>query len=119
MDMQIILGMSGGIMAFVEWLKTIFGQIPFYAGLTSLQQSMVLQTVAFLAGIIAAFYGNINVFPSFQGSAGVIATGLLGAVGSAGIHIVYAWLGMRGAVTADLPVKAESVSGRATYAPFM
>lgn len=117
MDIQVVLGLASGVTILVEYVKSLASQVPAYTGLTDMQQSIFLQTLAFVAGIGAAFYMNVNAFPMFPAQSGVIVTGLLSALGSAGIHVVYAWLGMKGGVSAESAAKAQSV-GDPTYAPF-
>lgn len=117
MDIQIVLGLAGGVSILVEYIKSLASQVSAYTSLTTIQQSILLQTVAFIAGVGAAIYMNVNAFPAFPGQSGVVVTGLLSALGSAGIHVVYAWLGMKGGVSAQSAAKVQSV-GDSTYAPF-
>lgn len=117
MDIQVVLGLASGITIFVEYIKSLASQVPFYTSLTTMQQSIILQTIAGLAGLGSAFYMNVNAFPMFPDKAGIVVTGLLASLGSAGIHVIYAWLGMKGGVSASLP--AQTVAGDTTYAPFV
>lgn len=131
--LEVMLMLSGAVVAFVEWIKSVLLQTAVFTSLTQQTQTMILQLIAFVAGCVAAFAANINVltvFPAFATAptwVGVIITGLIASTGSSGIHAVLALIGYRPGVTAEAqsaPPKpqAEGVAAhvvKADYAPFM
>lgn len=121
--LEIMLALSAAVTAFTEFTKGALLQWAFFSGMDEQKQSVVLQGVAFLAGVIAVTNASVNLFPNAPESLGYVLTGTIVSLGSAGIHVVLALLGIRAGVTADreTTVGAQSIGTamRRTYAPFM
>lgn len=118
-----LLMLSAAVVAAVEFVRSAL-QSTAFASLEEQTQSLILQAIAFLAGILAAISAGVNVLtavPAFENApeaVGVILTGLIVSTGSAGIHAFVALLGIRGNVTAETAT-AQGAQRRRTYAPFM
>ncbi len=126
---EAVLLLSGAVVAAVEFIKSVLMGQSWFAALQEQTQSAILQFVAFVAGILAAYSGDVNVFaalPAFASAPswlGVIVTGLIAATGSAGIHALLALIGVRGNVTAEtrstLKAQSADMTSKRSYSPFL
>lgn len=121
--LETMLLLSAAVTAFTEFAKSTLAQFSFFTGLNEEAQSIVLQVIAFAAGVIAAIAGNVNIFPAAPLWLGLVGTGLIAGTGSSAIHTILALLGIRPGVSAEMraaAVKAQADTGsRRTFAPFM
>lgn len=128
--LETLLMVAAAVTAAVEFSKSVLSKSALFSSWTAETQSIILQLLAFVFGVIAAVAWNVNILaelPPFAAApqwAGVVITGLLSATGSAGVHAALALLGTRGGVVAEVQAgapkaQAVGVNSRATYAPFM
>lgn len=121
-----VLLLSAAVTGAVEFLKSVLMTQKWFTNFQDETQSVILQVIAFLAGILAAFSGGVNVFAALPAFAttpswvGIIITGLIAGTGSAGIHALLALIGVRGSVVAQVQTaKAQAAVGKSTYAPYL
>lgn len=120
---------ASAVTGFVLFVKSVLVQFSFFTALDEQAQSLVLQLVAFVAGVFSAFAFEVNALASVPAFAdapyalGVIFTGLVAATGSEGISAILALIGLRGGQAAERQARAYSAdAGRTThndYAPFL
>lgn len=122
--LEAVLALSAAVVAFVEFAKSMLVKSSIFSALDEQTQSIILQLIAFLAGVFAAVSQNINIFPLAPAPLGVIGTGLIAATGSAGIHVILSLLGVRVGVSAEVAHRVDTraqsadVAKRQSYAPF-
>lgn len=126
---EAILVLGSTVFPLVEWLKSGLLQMTWYVSLTEQQQAWLLRLIAAVLGILGAILTQFNAFaidPRFASApvlVGFILTGILSAVPAEGLHILFAWIGLKANVSApkESKVTAQKAGGTigTTYAGWL
>lgn len=121
---ETVLTVSAATTALVEFIKAALLRYAFFATLEEQTQSIVLQVIAAVLAVVSAMAMNANIFPEAASpTVGFILTGLVASLGSAGIHVVLAWLGKQAGVTGTTDIIAQQAGGQTvrkrTYTPWL
>lgn len=124
-----ILLLGSTVFPIVEWIKSGLLQTTWFVSLNEQQQAWLLRLIAALLGIGGAILTSFNAFavdPRFASAPvfiGFLLTGILSVVPAEGLHILFAWGGVKGNVTAskESKVMSQKAGGTisTTYAGFM
>jgi hypothetical protein len=118
---------SGGVVAIVAFVKSLLMQVEAFVNATDQERSLVLQIVAFIAGVALAFTAQVNIlalFPQFNFVSPEVGLAVTGLICSGGSQLFYAVLiFLAGKVIIPPPgdvteTQTVAVRRRGDYVPF-
>lgn len=126
----ILLALSVPIWGLVEYLKSGLVWAGVFDNISEKAQTVILQMIAAFIGIVAAFAWQVNAFTEVPQFATLplwvayLATGLAASGGSAFIHLLASFIGVRGGVIIPLQSAAPEAQKAGTvtrnsYAPWV
>lgn len=120
---EAVLALAVPITGAVEFIRTLLLRIPIFSAAEPIAQSIVLQAIAFVLGVLAAVVANVNMFTSVPALAalpnewGIVFTGLIASTGSTAIHVILAFFSEREAQ--PMPITSQTVWVKKRFLPLV